>query len=109
MVTLNLSHCTASNNAGSVEKGGAYTNKLTADNGYAFTNPNLLGGFDVGGSPSAPETGGGETPVSDIALFCQVAMGDENVTTQVFDIATGEIEIDEVTGPLVIRTWSERS
>lgn len=34
-------------------------------------------------------------------------MGDENITTAAFDIGTGEIDIDEVTGPLVIRTWAD--
>lgn len=103
MVTLNLSHCTASNNAGSVEKGGAYTNTLTANRGFVFARSGpSLGGFDVGGGIS----GNDETP-TDISLYCAISMNGENVTAASFDIATGEIEIDEVTGPLIISTWTD--
>ena len=63
-----------------------------------------MGGGDS--EPTDPTGDSGESEVS-IPLYCSIAMGDENITTAAFDIGTGEIEIDEVTGPLVIRTWAD--
>lgn len=97
-----------------MEKGGAYTNVLTADNGFVFTRSGpSLGGVSFGGNGESDggsgleEPGSESNPDAQIALYCSVSMGGENVTTQSFDISTGEITIDEVTGPVVIRTWAD--
>ena len=63
-------------------------------------------GGDASGSETDPSEGSGDSEVT-IPLYCSISMGDENITTAAFDIATGEIEIDEVTGPLVVTTWAE--
>lgn len=106
-VTLNLSHCTASNSATSVQPGGEYTNTLTADSGYEFVRSGpSLGDFNFGGggdNNDEPSEGEGAGDSSrNVALTCTVAMGSENVTTAAFDISTGEIEIEEVTGDIVV-------
>lgn len=62
------------------------------------------GGISGGDSDQTGDTGESE---ASIPLYCSISMGDENITSAAFDIATGEIEIDEVTGPLVIRTWAD--
>lgn len=88
-VTLNLSHCTASNT--SETTGGTYSNTLTADEGYVFVRSGLLGSVQYGDGDE-----------NDIALACTVTMGEDNVTSSVFDISTGEIGIDEVTGDITV-------
>lgn len=65
-----------------------------------------FGGGDANGGDDGASEGGDVSPVS-IPLYCMITMGDENITAAAFDIATGEIEIEEVTGPLLIRTWAE--
>lgn len=102
VVTLNLQHCSASNTAGSTALGRPYTNTLTANPDYVFVRSGpSLGGVNFGGGGQEPDL----DPVK-IGLYCMITMGDENITTASFDLETGEIEIDEVTGPLVIKTWA---
>lgn len=89
---------------------------LTADEGFVFTrNGPSLGGVNFGGGQGDGQGNGdgedqgsdnGETETASISLLCNVSMGGENVTTAAFDFTTGEIEIDEVTGPIVITTWA---
>lgn len=83
---------------------------LTADEGFIFTRTGpSLGGVNFGGGQESggdPEDSEGD-PSASIALFCSISMGGENVTTAAFDIATGEIEIEEVTGPVIVTTWTE--
>ncbi len=78
---------------------------MTPEGTYAFsTGTGLLqgvtyGNTEVTGDPEEQEV---DTPFQ--RLVCTVAMGGENVTTAAFDSSTGEIEIDEVTGDIVITT-----
>lgn len=100
VVTLNLQHCSASNTKGSTAMGRPYTNTLTPDDGYIFVRSGpSLGGVNYGGSGA--EGGEGSSDAS-VALECMVIMDDENVTAASFDIASGEIEIEEVTGDITI-------
>lgn len=88
-----------------MERGGSYSNTLTPDSGYKFVRSGpSLGGVNFGGqggSNDSPSEGDGSSDAS-IALTCTVAMGGENVTSASFDIATGEISIDEVTGRIEV-------
>ena len=86
--------------------GRPYTNTLTANPDYVFVRSGpSLGGVNYGGQ----EPSGGDLDPVKIGLYCMITMGDENITTASFDLETGEIEIDEVTGPLVIKTWADDS
>lgn len=105
-VTLNLSHCTASNTVERARTGQPYSNTLTPDEGYAFVRSGpSLGGVTYGGG--GIEDGGGVTDAS-ISLYCTVSMNGENVTAASFDISTGEVDIEEVTGSIIITVGTQQ-
>ena len=91
MVTLDLEHCTASNTAGSVERGGTYTNTLTPDKNFVFAASGGFGGVTYGGDVELP----------DMKLYCTITMGGEDASSY-FNSGTGEIYIDEVTGSIEV-------
>ena len=66
-------------------------------------------GVDFGGGGAGSGDGGSDTPTASINLYCEVVMGDDNITTESFDIATGEILIEEVTGPITVTTWAQET
>ena len=64
-----------------------------------------MGGVTFGGESNGGDSGDDpneEMEPSQVGLVCTISMGGENVTTESFDIATGEILIEEVTGAIVV-------
>ena len=99
---MNLSHCTARNTS-SIISGGSYTNKLTPDEGYEFVRSGpSLGGVVFGGDSNDGDDGDDGTSGRLNPLTCTIVMHDENVTTEAFDIATGEIAIEVIKGDIAI-------
>lgn len=88
--------------------GEAYSNTLTPASGFEFANRPLLGGVEYG-SPSVGDGDGepGDAEPATVGLYCTVVMDDDNITAEAFDIETGEISIDEVTGNIVIVTEAD--
>lgn len=68
--------------------------------GYEF----VRGGPSLGGIVFGGNTNDGDEGALDKSnpLVCTIIMGDENVTTEAFDIATGEIEIEVIKGDISI-------